>query len=121
MYCICCKKNNVTPSNLNELPEEDILWKKSLRVNKIGGIDKELTINNEMVDDGIIHIIDAGFGSKNDGSRFILSICDDCIEENLLDGTLLYFDNYMSKNSSIELIERSKKIYRRRKNIDDIV
>jgi hypothetical protein len=110
MYCISCKKNNVKPA---DSPEEDILWKKCDNRN----------INNEMVNDGIIHIIDAGYGSKHDGDQFIIAICDDCIKENLEDATLLYFNNYMySKEEFIqEEKEKSKLKYRRRKNLDDLV
>jgi hypothetical protein len=75
-----------------------------------------------MVGNGIINIIDAGYGSKHDGDQIIVALCDECIDENLEDGTVLYFDNYMSgKNKwTIEEIEKSKKIYRRRKNLDNI-
>ena len=88
MYCICCKKNNVIPdtrpfsSNVSteDSPqnEEDILWKNSRRAD--GSL---VNVDNEMIDNGIIHIIDAGYGSKHDGDQFIIAICDDCIKENL--------------------------------------
>jgi len=125
MYCICCKKNNVIPEDTNykknskgEMEsEEDILWKKDKR--KDGSL---ANVNNEMIDNGIIHIIDAGYGSKHDGDQIILAICDDCIKENLEDATLLYYDNYMFPDeSSEEDIEKSKQKYRRRKNLDDLV
>jgi hypothetical protein len=74
-----------------------------------------------MVSDGIIQIIDAGYGSKCDGDQFIIAICDDCIKENLEDGTLLYFGNYMSSYFTKVNIEKSKKTYRRRKNLDKLV
>ena len=76
-----------------------------------------------MVDNGIIHIIDAGYGSKHDGDQFIIAICDDCIKENKEDGTLLYYDNYMHSGEGFveEEKENSKKIYRRRKNLDGLV
>lgn len=118
MYCICCKKDKVKPNSRYEdnLEEEDLLWKKETKT--IDGASKPSTINNSMVDDGIIHIIDAGYGSKHDGDRIILAICDDCIKENLEDATLLYFDNYMFINQSVE---DSKRNYRRRKNLDELV
>lgn len=126
MYCICCKKNNVVPmeietrgSNSNSVAknsEEDLLWKKEK------SRDQTFTINNEMVDGGIIHIIEAGYGSKHDGDQIIISICDDCIKENLEDATLLYFGDYMFPGEyTDELIEDSKKKYRRRKNLDGLV
>ncbi len=126
MYCICCKKNNVTPEKLSytkksiigmeeKVEEEDILWKNSKRP------DGSLTsVNNEMVNNGIIHIIDAGYGSKHDGDQFIIAICDDCIKENLQDSTLLYYSNYMY-GEDCEEVKKSKQKYRRRKNLDGLV
>ena len=119
MYCICCNKNNVFPipsSQKSKVSEEDMLWKKEQRNENI------LTINNEMIDNGIIHIIDAGYGSKHDGSRLILAICDECISKKLDDGTILFFDDYMFNNKEYlqESIDKSKQIYRRRKNLDNL-
>lgn len=112
MYCISCKKNNVKPFLNNE---RNILWK-----NENFG-DKKLTINNEMIDNGIIHIIEAGYGSKFDNDRIIIAICDDCIEKNLEDSTLLFFDSYFNKRISEERLNESKKKYRRRKNLDNLI
>jgi len=122
MYCICCKKYKVTPNNQfdESASEEDLLWKNEEV--KIDDVAKKSTINNQMVNDGIIHIIDAGYGSTHDGDRIILAICDECIKENLEDGTLLYFGNYMFSDETFinESIDKSKKIYRRRKNLDNL-
>ena len=128
MYCICCKKNNVIPdttpftSNVSteDSPrqnEEDILWRNSKRSD--GSL---VNVNNEMIDNGIIHIIDAGYGSTHDGDQFIIAICDDCIKENKQDATLLYYGNYMGGYGDIitDEIEKSKKVYRRRKNLDSL-
>ena len=127
MYCICCKKNNVIPylspvkSNISteDSPpqlEEDILWKNSKR--KDGSL---VNVNNEMIDNGIIHIIDAGYGSKHDGDQLVIAICDDCIKQNLGDATLLYYGNYMyGGDYANDEIEKSKKTYRRRKNLDSL-
>ena len=129
MYCICCKKNNVIPylspvkSNISteDSPpqhEEDILWKDSKRPD--GSL---VNVNNEMIDNGIIHIIDAGYGSTHDGDQFIIAICDDCIKENLSDATLLYYGNYMYGSEEFvgDEIEKSKQKYRRRKNLDKLI
>jgi hypothetical protein len=133
MYCICCKKNNVVPfdADLNrietkksiigaedKLTEEDILWKDSKRPD--GSL---VNVNNEMIDNGIIHIIDAGYGSNHDGDQFVIAICDDCIKENLQDATLLYYGNYMYAREGYveEEKEKSKQKYRRRKNLDKLV
>ena len=129
MYCICCKKNNVIPhpstvkSNISteDSPpqlEEDILWKNSKR--KDGSL---VNVNNEMIDNGIIHVIDAGYGSIHDGDQFVIAICDDCIKENLEDATLLYYGNYMYDLdvTGTNEKEKSKQKYRRRKNLDNII
>ena len=129
MYCICCKKNNVIPNtpsvsskiSTEDSPpqhEEDILWKDSKRPD--GSL---VNVNNEMIDNGIIHIIDAGYGSTHDGDQFVIAICDDCIKENSQDSTLLYWGNYMYGLEGFvkEEVEKSKQKYRRRKNLDDIV
>ena len=134
MYCICCKKNNVVPENFSytkeskklaikvgmeeDIQEEDILWKDSKRPD--GSL---VNVNNEMIDNGIIHIIDAGYGSVHDGDQFVIAICDDCIKENLEDATLLYYGNYMYGRGGYveEEREKSKQKYRRRKNLDKLV
>jgi hypothetical protein len=133
MYCICCKKNNVVPENFSytkdskelakkigmkeDIQEEDILWKDSKRPD--GSL---VNVNNEMIDNGIIHIIDAGYGSNHDGDQFVIAICDDCIKENLEDSTLLYYGNYMYAREGYveEEREKSKQKYRRRKNLDNL-
>jgi hypothetical protein len=128
MYCICCKKNNVIPNtppvsskiSTEDSPpqhEEDILWKDSKRPD--GSL---VNVNNEMIDNGIIHIIDAGYGSTHDGDQFVIAICDDCIKKNLADATLLYWGNYMyGGDYANDEIEKSKKKYRRRRNLDNII
>jgi hypothetical protein len=129
MYCICCKKNNVIPNpppvsskiSTEDSPpqhEEDILWKDSKRPD--GSL---VNVNNEMIDNGIIHIIDAGYGSTHDGDQFVIAICDDCIKENLQDATLLYWGNYMYGNEGFvrDEIEKSKQKYRRRNSLDKLI
>ena len=128
MYCICCKKNNVIPNtppvsskiSTEDSPpqtEEDILWKNSKRPD-----GSFVNVNNEIISNGIIHIIDAGYGSIHDGDQFVIAICDDCIKENLQDATLLYWGNYMGYgNMTADEVEKSKQKYRRRKNLDNIV
>ncbi len=123
MYCICCKKNNVKVSlpvreeESQIFTEEDILWKVGRRPD--GSL---VNVNNEMIDNGIIHIIDAGYGSKHDGDQFVIAICDKCIKTNLEDATLLYYGNYMFATEEFVEQERetSKQKYRRRKNLDDL-
>jgi hypothetical protein len=67
-------------------------------------------------------MIDAGYGSTHDGDQFVIAICDECIKENVQDGTLLYWGNYMGfSDISEDDVQKSKMIYRRRKNIDKLV
>jgi len=118
MYCICCEKDKVKPMNFyEEAPssEEELLWQKEVRDD--GTIR---TIDNQMVSGGIIQLIDAGYGSAHDGERFILGICDSCISEKLDKATLLHHGNYMNWSTEND-IEKSKQLYRRRKNLDDLV
>ena len=119
MYCICCKKNNVKPMKSDTESEEELLWKSETKARHDGQIIYS-TIDNEMVDGGIIHLIDAGYGSKHDGDRFILAICDDCIEENEKNGTLLYWGNYMGFSFTEDEVEKSKLMYRRSNNLDEL-
>jgi hypothetical protein len=122
MYCICCKKDNVIPidhrskkKHVSKLePEENLLWKNDPQDN-----GKNHTIDNEMISGGIIQIIEGGYGSTHDGDRIIIAICDDCMDVNLEDATLLYFENYMFDIS--DEVDKSKQKYRRRKNLDDLV
>jgi len=118
MYCICCKKDNVKPigPSREDFSEEDILWKKEKRG------DDTLTVNSEMIDNGIIHIIDAGYGSSHDGNQLIIAICDECIDKNLDDATILFYNDYMFTDKTYieESVDKSKQIYRRRKNLDNL-
>ena len=58
---------------------------------------------------------------ENDGDQLVIAICDDCIKQNLGDATLLYYGNYMyGGDYANDEIEKSKKTYRRRKNLDDL-
>jgi len=120
MYCICCKKDKITPydpimdGQLGKYKtEEELLWRDEVKNSR------PLTINNEMVNDGIIQTIDAGFGSIHDTDVFIIAICDECITENLEDGTLLLFRS--GDLNPEKHVEKSKKIYRRRKNLDGLI
>jgi hypothetical protein len=101
---------------LSKLSEEEILWTEVDEDR--GGRRYTSTIDNEMIDGGIIQIITAGFGSNHDSDKFIIAICDDCIQSNYDDGTLLMFKSggYLDNGE----VEKSKKIYKRRKRLDDL-
>lgn len=120
MYCICCKKDKIKPyeptglTQDRHVDEERLLWGEEIRNGR------NLTIDNQMVANGIIQIINAGFGSIHDTDQFIISICDECITENLEDGTLLLFKSGHYTDGD-KLIEKSKKIWRRRRNLDKLI
>jgi hypothetical protein len=114
MYCICCEKDNVKPLDLasENVPEEKLLWQ-----NEKWSDGTLRTIDSQMIDSGVINIIDAPYGSVYDSCKFIIAICDSCIEQKLQSGTLLYFSSYPHNE---ELVESSKIKYRRRKNLDNL-
>jgi hypothetical protein len=99
---------------LGEKSEEDLLWREELRNGRT------LTVDNEMVNGGIVQLIYAGFGSAHDTDSFIIAICDNCIAENLEDATLLLFKSGHYINPE-KHVNDSKKKYRRRKNLDGLV
>lgn len=85
-------------------------------------IDNELDLfvpnNNILTIEGVIDNIRVGYGSKYDGHKLIVSICDKCIENTLGSGTVLLLDTMFL--STKEDIEKSKKVFSRRKKLDDL-
>ena len=120
MYCICCKKDNVLTLLYGEekVSEEDYIWVEEERVGVKGKVNLRNT-NSRMWDNGIVHIIDAGYGSSHDTDQYVIAICDDCIAAQVAEGNLLYYGNYMSKYGVKELVSESKKIFKRKKNLDN--
>ncbi len=131
MYCICCKQDKIEQDrNHTDLSEEDYIWsveKKELKtqeeIDYFGTKVLVTNTNNRMWSGGIVHIIDAGYGSSHDTDKFVIAICDDCITKESQDGTLLYHGNYMSSDSdwTQKEVDKSKQAYRRRKNLDKLV
>ena len=136
MYCICCKKDKISiPSqrygnDKDIISEEDYIWlveKKELDTSEEKEYFKSnihiTSTNNRMWNGGIVHIIDAGYGSNHDTDKYVIAICDDCITKEVSDGTLLYHGNYMYPEDEFthKEINKSKQIYRRRKNLDNLV
>jgi hypothetical protein len=111
MYCICCKKDRVSIVDLtddNPDIEENLIWNQR-------GVEKFNKFDGHCV------VISPGYGSSHDGDRFILTICDDCIVDMEMEGILLYYERGFFGNGGSERIEKSKSLYRRRKNLDDLV
>lgn len=131
MYCICCKKNKIVPGPYSEnMSEEDFIWKVEEKKIKDRGAQEYFksevqttTADNRLWTGGIVQIINGGYGSNHDTDKYIIAICDDCVTSNMEDGTLLFHGNYMHPNEPFveEEINKSKQIYRRRKNLDDLV
>jgi hypothetical protein len=125
MYCICCN-NQVKPiyySDTENQSEESHIWDVVIVKDDEGKEIRQEKVSNRMWGDGIVQILSAGYGSNHDTEQFILAICDSCVTKKKEEGTLLYFGNYMSPKSKWvnEEIEKSKKIYKRRRNLDDLV
>jgi len=69
--CICCGKEIKEIDPIHDGKPESSMWH-----------------------DAIVDKIAAGYGSKYDGCMFILAICDDCVEANML--VLDYVGDYMN-------------------------
>jgi hypothetical protein len=127
MYCLKCEKNKVHPrtskgqklaTNLEE--ELDILYHVE-KVEEEGFTTKTRTVANGMTDDGDVSIISMGYGSNFDGDMYIIGICDDCIKSLRDSGLILFCGDYMFDHMSGERIDESKKLYIRRRNLDDLI
>jgi hypothetical protein len=69
--CICCNKEINTP-----YPDNEGMW-----------------------DDAVVGNISGNYGSRLDGDIFEIAICDICLNEKTLEGTVRYVDNYMYPGS----------------------
>ncbi len=71
--CICCKENKVKlftrDFTQDPLKQEGLMWSG-----------------------GAISLLECGFGSKNDGSKYYIAICDECIEKMENDKIVVNFD-----------------------------
>jgi hypothetical protein len=114
MYCISCKKDRVRIVDLtyhgdNPDNEENLIWNQR-------GVEKFNKFDGHCV------VISPGYGSSHDGDRFVLTICDDCIVDMEMEGILLYYERGFFGNGldwgESERVENSKKLYRRKRNLD---
>lgn len=87
-------ENKVCPKDKSSRSEEDIL------------LDKSKPSTDLIFIDGVVETIN-----------------DDCISNKLEDGTLLFKNDYMFTNQDFikEQVDKSKKIYRRRINLDNLI
>lgn len=53
--------------------------------------NNEAMADRDCYDDGFVHTVVAGFGSKHDTSQFLIGICDGCGEKFVEDGRLIKF------------------------------
>lgn len=72
--CICC--GTIIESNGNSI--------------------KDSAPQQRMWDSGLVDKVSAGYGSDFDGDFFYMGICDICIKEKLLDGSIFYGGDYIS-------------------------
>jgi hypothetical protein len=124
MYCICCNIE-IKPLTLGEenIDIESFIWESIIEKDVDATEIRKTTVNNRMWNDGIVKVISAGYGSSHDTDQFVIAICDNCITKKQEDGTLLYYGNYMESKSkwTNENKENSLKIYRRRRNLDNLL
>lgn len=113
MYCICCNKS-VYPVFYSGHGSDEMSIKKE--ESKLWPNDKDKYTDGEnIVIDGTIQNINISFGSKFDMSDILIAICDECMSEKLDSGVLLY-----GNGSNSDDIEKSKQIYRRNKNLNEL-
>lgn len=73
----------------------------------------------EMWKSGFVSELSIGYGSNHDGDIFFLGLCDNCIEEKSLNGTLIFKRNYTHWDP--ERIEKFEKIQSRKSKLDDLL
>ena len=118
MKCICCERNIVKPYD-KDISEEDYIWsKEEYGVNN----DKVRRAENRMWLDGLVANVSAGYGSINDGSMYVIAICDECITQKYESGIIAHTGDYMIGDEEFnkEMIETSKKLWRRDQNLDKL-
>ena len=113
MKCICCEKKIKLLHKQEQHSEEDLIFSS----------DKDTSSNkraeNSMWDGSMVGRLSAGYGSIFDGDQFVIGICDECIKTKASESTLVYVGNYMFQVS--EDIEKSKQLWRRNNNLDELL
>jgi hypothetical protein len=104
MYCIRC----------------DSVVRPLFHDNEIELFDVETTKSDILTIEGVIEDIRVGYGSKFDGHKILICICDKCIELTINNGTTLVLDEMFSLKSQKNSIEKSKKVFSRRRKLDDL-
>jgi hypothetical protein len=105
MKCICCEKKIKLLHKQEQPSEEDLIFSS----------DKV----SALWDASMVGRLSAGYGSIFDGDQFVIGICDECIKTKASESTLVYVGNYMFKVS--EDIEKSKQLWRRNNNLDELL
>lgn len=93
------------------------------RIDQIRESDDIIDINylhQSMWCEASVDIISSGYGSKYDGDRFFVAICDSCLDKKFRQGVILYKDNYM-KIPDDKKREHSIKMLNRNMNLDDLL
>lgn len=118
MKCICCERNIVRPYD-KEISEEDYIW--SIRSYGKDNSQKERA-ENRMWIDGLVANVSAGYGSTLDGNMYVIAICDECTKKKHQEGIIAYTGDYIinDKEFNEEMIEESKKLWRRDQNLDKL-
>jgi hypothetical protein len=123
MKCICCERNIIKPGDnpwSNGSTEEDYIW----NIRQYGSDEDKRyeKAENRMWNDGIVANISAGYGSTLDGNMYVIAICDECIKKKEKEGIIAYTGDYMISDVDYnnEMIEASKKLWRRDQNLDKL-
>ncbi len=97
MNCLNCNKS---VKIINSLP-------------KVGETELDVVFNKNANrcswDDGLVAYVNAGYGSRNDMDKYVLAICDECIDNLTADGKMYYIDNSMGVDE--KYLEHSKKVF----------
>lgn len=127
MKCICCEKNIIKPGYPDsDMSEEDYIWS----IRRYGKDNERIEkAENRSWRDGLVANVSAGYGSKYDGSMYVIAICDNCIEKKHNSGVIAFigdyledFDDFSNYGSFISnMINESKKIWRRDQNLDKLL
>lgn len=125
MKCICCERNIIKPGDSpwsNGSTEEDYIW----NTRQYDSSDENILYEkaeNRMWNDGIVANISAGYGSTLDGNMYVIAICDECTRKKHQEGIIAYTGDYLISDIDYnnEMVEESKKLWRRDQNLDKLV
>lgn len=103
----------------DDINEEEAVFQ--VRERRVGNRIVEVKAGSRMWLNGVVGQISAGFGSNQDGSEFVIGICDNCIKDKIEDGTIANIGNYMLRTEEMQKILQENRIkWRRFNNLDQV-